>query len=146
MRTWKEVKEWLEDAGLFTYRAEESALKADYKYSPVEFFSRYMRCYFPIYCMGRTTDYLKYSDAWGKWLKGETVELNTNLPEYDAYYKHTKKYLCTVNAHSVKAELIKKEVQKLYPDVELLFYEPDKTRENWLKFYTYDKELGLNKI
>lgn len=146
MRTWEEVKEWLLNRGLFTYRAEELTLKVRYKDNPVEFFSRYIHCYFPIYCATRNATYLDNLNAWDNWLKEETTESNNNLPEYDVYYKHTKKYLCAVNAHSVKAELIKKEVQKLYPDVELLFYESDKTRENWLKFYTYDKEIGLNKI
>lgn len=146
MRTWEEVKEWIKNRGFYTRRAEELVLKAKYEDNPIEYFSRYMLCYFPIYFSTHNAECLEYLNDWDNWLKGETTESNNALPEYDVYYKHTKKYLCAVNAHSVKAELIKKEVQKLYPDVELLFYEPDKTRENWLKFYTYDKELGLNKI
>ena len=146
MRTWEEVKEWLVNRGLYIYGLEEPLLRVRYKNNPIEFFSRYIHRYYAEYCFLYNAEYVENLIAWNKWVRGGIAESNNKLPEYDAYYKHTKKYLCTVNAHSVKAELIKKEVQKLYPDVELLFYEPDKTRENWLKFYTYDKELGLNKI
>lgn len=144
MRTWEEVKKWLEDMWCYIPIIDESFLKFKYENNPIEFFPRYMLHYFPEYCGIYNANYMEDLELWNKWIKEKTSD--NNLSEYDVYYKHTKRYLCAVNAHSVKAELIKKEVQKLYPDVELLFYEPDKTRENWLKFYTYDKEIGLRKI
>ena len=143
MRTWEEVKEWLKDKGITILPlSKPSYLMDNYKNCPMGFFEYYVLKFLPASCAPLPLTYVALLEEWKDWIRAS----NNNLTEYDVYYKHTKRYLCTVNAHSVKVELIKKEVQKLYPDVELLFYEPDKTRENWLKFYTYDTEIGLRKI